>query len=313
MILLRPLELAYQGVNRLRRSLYRRGVLRQKELPRPVVSVGNLSIGGSGKTPVTIALVRLLRERGFSPAILSRGYRREGNEPWAVVTGGDVTRFGDEPVMMAAALPETPVIVGAARAAAAIGFLQTGDCDLFVLDDGFQRLQLRRECDVVIDHPARWAREGRAALRDADIVLRRGAGRSSALSQTIFEMELVIRSVRRGTRSEAPAVLRGAKVVAFSGLADNRQFFTLLERLGATLVARFEFADHHRYSPKELDPIRRVAGEASAMMVTTAKDWVKLADPEIAWLEVEMEIGRPDALVDEILSRCRLPRERGER
>jgi tetraacyldisaccharide 4'-kinase len=313
MILLRPIELAYQQVSRLRRSLYRRGVLRQKELPRPVVSVGNLSVGGSGKTPVTIALVRLLRGRGFSPAILTRGYRREGNERWAVVTGGDVARFGDEPVMMATALPETPVIVGADRHEAAIGFLQGSDCDLFVLDDGFQHLRLRRDCDVVIDHTTRWAREGRAALRDADIILRRGARRSSGLSQTIFEIELLVRTVRRGRHSEPPEVLRGAKVVAFSGLADNRQFFALLERFGASLVATFEFADHHRYSRQELERIRRAAAEASAMMVTTAKDWVKLADPEIAFLEVEMEIDRSAALVDEVLSLCRLPRERAKR
>jgi tetraacyldisaccharide 4'-kinase len=312
-ILLRPIELAYQGVNRLRRSLYRRGVLRQKELPRPVVSIGNLSIGGSGKTPVTIALVRLLRERGFSPAVLTRGYRRKSNESWAVVTGGDVARFGDEPVMMAAALPETPVIVGADRYQAAIGYLQGSDCDLFVLDDGFQHLRLLRDCDVVIDHPARWAREGRAALRDAGIILRRGIRRSSALSQTIFEMELVVNAVRRGGHSEPPEVLRGAKVVAFAGLADNRQFFALLEHLGARLVATFEFADHHRYSRQELERIRRAAAEAPAMMVTTAKDWVKLVDPEIAFLEVEMEIARSAALVDEILSRCGLPRERGLR
>lgn len=267
MSILKPLELAWRAINRLRRGLYRRGILRAQRLPRPVISVGNRSAGGAGKTPAVIAIARDLSGRGMRVAILTRGYGRTSTEA-GVVDQLDASRFGDEPVLIKMILPEVAVIVGSNRFVNAKRYLETNDCDVFVLDDGFQHLQLARDVDVVIDAPAaRWFREGSSAMRDADFVIAR-------------RLEVV-----------NAEMVREKRVFAFSGLADNEQFFQTVRDCGAVLAGSQGFADHHRYSPEDLASIRRAAGAVSAeLLVTTQKDAVKLAERDIIPLVVEMAI-----------------------
>lgn len=148
--LLKPIEFLWRGMNRLRRALYRRGILKSKRLPRPVISVGNLSAGGAGKTPAVITIARYLAKRGFRVVVLTRGYGRTGNDS-GLITSLDAARFGDEPVLIKSKLKNVDVIVGPNRYENAIRFLNQNDCDLFVLDDGFQHLQLARDVDVVIE------------------------------------------------------------------------------------------------------------------------------------------------------------------
>src|SRR5205807_8623332 len=131
-ILLKPFELFWRGVNRLRRALYRRGVLKPRRLPRPVISVGNLAVGGAGKTPAVITIARYLEKRGFRVAVLTRGYGRSGNMP-GVVTSLDAATFGDEPVLLKSKLKTIDVIVGSNRYKNAIQFLSSNECDLFIL------------------------------------------------------------------------------------------------------------------------------------------------------------------------------------
>ncbi|HKO01851.1 MAG TPA: tetraacyldisaccharide 4'-kinase, partial [Thermoanaerobaculia bacterium] len=228
--LLKPIELLYRGVNRARRALYRAGVLRAKRLPKPVISVGNIAIGGSGKTPAVIAIARALVDEGLEVAILTRGYGRTGEG--GRVDSFDAARFGDEPLVIHKAVPNANVIVGSKRH-------ENGsreNCDVYLLDDGFQHLQLHRDLDVVIDAPhARWYREGRSALRDADVILQR------KLQPSGYES------------------LVGRRVFAFSGLADNEQFFAMLRTLGIDVVATRSFADHYRYTPADVEEIKRAA------------------------------------------------------
>lgn len=242
------LDLPLRAVNRLYRALYRRGILRPQRLPKPVISVGNIAAGGAGKTPAVIAIARHLAARGKRVAILTRGYGRAGEG--GIVTEPDAERYGDEPVLMKKHVENAIVIVGANRYENGLRV----DCDVYLLDDGFQHLRLHRDLDLVIEASrARWHREGRSALADADVIL------------------------RRDLRLTLPPTLAGRKVFAFSGLADNEQFFASLRGSGLNVVGTRGFPDHHRYTERDVGAIRREAREGGAEeIVTTEKDAVKL-------------------------------------
>ena len=270
-IVLKPVELLWRGVNRLRRALYRRGILTSKRLPRPVISVGNLAAGGAGKTPAVIAIARHLIKRGFRVAILTRGYGRGGNES-GLVTSLDASRFGDEPVLLKRTLKSVDVIIGSNRYVNAIRYLNGNDCDVFILDDGFQHLQLARDVDVVIDAPHGIMREGRAALADADFV------------------------IQRALRLAVPEGLISRRLFAFSGLADNEQFFESLRAEGLNVIATRGFRDHQRYTGADIASVKKAARESGAeAVVTTEKDAVKFDDSEIFVVGAEMVIA-PDVL-----------------
>jgi len=265
-ILLKPFELLWRAVNRLRRALYRRGILKSKRLPRPVISVGNLAAGGAGKTPAVITIARYLQKRGFRVAILTRGYGRSGNVS-GVVTSLDAAIFGDEPVLLKSKLKDVDVIVGTKRYENAIRFLNSNDCDLFILDDGFQHLQLARDVDVVIDSTNGVMREGRSALADADFV------------------------IQRRLRLAVPDEVTGRSVFAFAGLANNEQFFASLRANGLNVVGTSSFRDHHRYTTADVAAVKAAARTADAdAIVTTEKDAVKIDDRDIIAIGAEMII-----------------------
>ena len=264
--LLKPVELLYRGVNRARRALYRRGVLKAKRLPKPVIAVGNIAIGGAGKTPAVIAICRYLEKKGLKVVVLTRGY---GGAATGRVDSLDAARFGDEPVLIKKNTETTDVIVGANRYEN--GLRQS--CDVYVLDDAFQHLQLHRDIDIVIDAPARYYREGRSALRDATIV------------------------VPRRLRLDVPAHLRGKRVFAFAGLANNEQFFDSLRAEGLQVERTRAFSDHHKYTAHELAQIRHEARGTDAV-VTTEKDAVKINAADI--IAVPAEFLFDDDVLDRI-------------
>lgn len=292
-MLMRPLELTYQAINSFRRSLYRRGILGARSLPRPVISIGNIAIGGSGKTPATIAIARHLTRTGHRVAVLTRGYGGSGSSGWAVVDAPDAARFGDEPVVLARRLPECRIVVGADRYRAATEFLMRNDCSVFLLDDGFQHLQLLRNLDIVIDDPgARWNREGRAALEDADVVVLRAAKEEMPTPEdprvrAVLEPSGFRRGNVRGSLSE----LRGIRCVAMSGLARNARFFAMLTDAGIKLAGTKEFPDHHEYSAADLSEVLALRDSCNAQLIlTTEKDAVKLpAEFDCAIIEVDMK------------------------
>lgn len=250
-ILLKPLELAWRGVNRLRRALYRKGILKAKRLHKPVISIGNIAAGGTGKTPAVIAVTKFLQARGLRVTVLTRGYGR-GNSTHGPIISIDADKHGDEPVLIKRSTNAT-VIVGANRYRNAHDI----DTDVFILDDGFQHLQLHRDLDVVIDAPSRFYREGRSALKHADVVIPR-------------------RLVRRMPEIDGP-------LFAFAGLANNEQFFDGLHAIGTR-----GFPDHHRYTAADLEALKRDA--KGATLVTTEKDAVKIDDPSITAIPAEFVI-----------------------
>lgn len=266
-------EAAYTRINAARRALYRRGVLKAKRLGKPVISIGNITAGGAGKTPAVIALCRHLRADGLRVAVLTRGYGREDARFQGLIPSNDAVKYGDEPVLIKSRA-NVDVIVGSKRYENA----RRHECDVYVLDDGFQHLQLARDLDIVIDAPGRFHREARAALEAADVVIPR-------------ELRLAV-----------PESLRDAKVFAFAGLADNEQFFTSLRAAGVAVTGTRGFPDHHNYSAADRASLHAQA--KGATLVTTEKDAVKLAgDPSIVAVPAEFVI--PSEVLDRALAVAR--------
>ena len=304
------LSLVYGRVARLRRSWYEQRPHARRRLDRPVISVGNLVVGGSGKTPVVAAIVRMLIEMGERPAVLSRGYaRRKKADGVVVVSDGErvlepVERSGDEPQMLARALPGTPVLVSPDRYLAGRLAESRFGCTVHILDDGFQHLQLARTIDVLLISPGDLAervlpsgrlRERLDAARGADAVLVFGteddvARVSSAVNvPTAFRVEKRYGPLRPLGEGEAPAPA-GARVLAVAGIARPERFFRALREQGWNVVAELAFPDHHWYTTKDLASINNAAQEVHArIVVTTEKDAVRVGE-QAWWAALPMEV-----------------------
>ncbi|MFZ2225536.1 MAG: tetraacyldisaccharide 4'-kinase [Candidatus Deferrimicrobium sp.] len=301
---------------RARRILSSAGLLPVSRLPRPVVSIGNLVMGGAGKTPHVIHLARWLAGQGRRVGILSRGYGRksrgvrwvsDGEEPIVTAAEG-----GDEPVLIARSLPGIPVVVGESRAAAGRELLSRRPVDVFLLDDGFQHLSLRRDVDLLLVECGRglgnrWTaplgplREPPSHARFADgLVITKcpdaDSGARTARSVPFPPVRPVAFSRlspggivgRNGLPSKDTAA--GDAVFAFSGLARNAQFRDTLEAAGFKVKGFLPFPDHHAYGRGDLDRIAREAGGLPA--ITTEKDLVRLPDVvplNVCALRVEVE------------------------
>ncbi len=267
----------FGGAVRVRNSLYDSGALPAKRLKGPVISVGNLSVGGSGKTPFVILLGELLQARGIAFDVLSRGYRRRSKGVALVDPGGLPRDFGDEPLLIARRL-RCPVIVGEERYEAGRFAEERFGPRLHLLDDGFQHRQLAREFDIVLVTPddardrllpAGRLREPLTALRRADaVVLASGADPAK------FPLDgKTVWRVRRGvvTSGIPPQPL------AFCGIARPQAFFAQLRKAGVDPAAEVVFPDHHQYTDKDLRDLQFVAEQNQAAgFVTTEKDAVNL-------------------------------------
>jgi tetraacyldisaccharide 4'-kinase len=305
------------------------------------ISVGNLTVGGNGKTPFTLFLASRLRARGLAVAIISRGWGRTAARTALVSDGTHVLmtprEAGDEPVMMAKSFTG-PIAVARRRIDAATMLSARGHFDTFILDDGFQHLPLRRDLDLLLINSARgfgngWVlpagpmRERRAAIARADaiVMVESGAARQSALSShdlALLERKPVFRASLRAHAlvpanlagwQERPLAVAGRRIVAVSGLADPAGFHAMLRELGATILATFDFPDHHDYTPHDLENILAAAHRAD-MIVTTEKDLVKLERfpaPAVSLyalrLAVSMDSSDEGRLFDLIAARMRVP------
>jgi tetraacyldisaccharide 4'-kinase len=279
------------------------------KLPVPVISIGNLSTGGTGKTPLTIWMCELLLRTGFHPAVLTRGYGRRGRRYGRVLPIGNPGElsdlFGDEPVMMSAYLPAVPVWVGRDRAASGKAALAQGGVDVLILDDGFQHLALERDLDIVLldcrspfgnGHvlPAGPLREPLSNLKRADALVITHADRvidSAPLTEklesffpgtSVFACRHKVRGI--SLRAGGPVfgldafLDRGA--VVFAGIAGPDGFFEDLRSAGIKIRETFSFPDHHRYTAADFSMIFRAASEHGAgAIITTAKDFVRIPLP----------------------------------
>jgi tetraacyldisaccharide 4'-kinase len=298
------LSAAYGTGARLRRAWYRRHPERVRRLSRPVISVGNLAVGGSGKTPIVAAIARLLREQGERPVVLSRGYaRRDMTTAIVIVSDGKkvlepVTRSGDEPQMLARDLAGVPIVVGADRYEAGRMAESTFDTTVFVLDDGFQHVQLGRDVDLLVVSeadlgerllPAGRLREPLSAAAAADALLVYGdADEASRVARaldarTAFTVARHYGTPRAVTIDGGPEVssrfTRG-RVVAVAGIARPERFFTALRAHGFDVVREMRFRDHHWFSDADLARIADASRETGAdAVITTEKDAMRITTP----------------------------------
>jgi tetraacyldisaccharide 4'-kinase len=272
-----PLAALYGAAVLARNELYDRGTLTLRYLQGPVVSIGNLTVGGSGKTPFLILLGELLKEHKILFDVLSRGYRRLTTGVVPVDPLGSPREYGDEPLLIARKLG-VPVIVGEDRyAAGRLGEEQFGP-RLHLLDDGFQHRRLAREFDIVLPTPsdARDSLLPIGRLREPLSALRRADAVVLTNDMPLDGLRLGAQQVWRVTRDIVAPHTKEA-CLAFCGIARPENFITQLRAAGITLAGTRTFRDHHRYSDDDIRQLLRLRKEhGAAAFVTTEKDAVNL-------------------------------------
>jgi tetraacyldisaccharide 4'-kinase len=292
---------------RARNALYDSGLFPARRLQRPVVSVGNLSVGGSGKTPFVLALGELLKGRGIRFDILSRGYGRETRGVSVVDPAGLPQQFGDEPLLLARKLQE-PVVVGEDRYAAGVLAEEKFDSRLHLLDDGFQHRSLARDFDILLltpedarDRllPAGRLREPLSGSRRADAVVLTGGASPEKFP---LDGKLVWRARRGILPHNVPP-----RPVAFCGIARPQNFLLQLRTAGIEVAAEAIFRDHYRYRERDIRDLIALRTQSGAGgFVTTEKDAVNLggyfsALEPLAVVPVKMEILDAESVLDTIL------------
>lgn len=275
---LMPLYAAAAGA---KNAAFDRGWTQPQQLDWPVVSVGNLSVGGSGKTPLVIRLAQLLSAEGIPVDVLSRGYGRNASETEQVDPNGDAARYGDEPLLIARAAA-VPVYVGASRyEAGMLAESKAREPGIHLLDDGFQHRQLARALDIVVLHsddlrdmllPAGRLREPLSSLRRADVIVLRAEDRSleATLRKRGISAPVWIQHRNLVVEPAPPAV-------AFCGIARPEEFFSALRSNGIEPAATLAFRDHQHYSTSELNRlITAFHGNKAQCWITTEKDEARL-------------------------------------
>lgn len=301
----------YAGGVRARAWLYERGWLKSNQLPASVISVGNLTVGGTGKTPCVAWLANWLQAEGYAVAILSRGYKRASAGRVEVSDGKtvlcDAVTAGDEPYWLAQSCPGVRVVVDQDRYAAGCWLAERAPVSVFLLDDGFQHLRVRRDLNLVLVDAtddlasARMVPFGR--LREPLLALRRADAVIVTRADQPFDRVALETAIRRFARAQVPIFyahhaltklrhlgtneirelsgLAGQSVAAFSGIARPDRFLSDLEKLGMRVVWQRSFADHHRYTQTEFESIVTEANQAGAgAILTTEKDAANL---QAAW------------------------------
>jgi tetraacyldisaccharide 4'-kinase len=281
----------YAGVAGARRRWYEHHPEARRRLTRPVISVGNLSVGGTGKTPLTRLIAEWLLSQGERPAILSRGYKRADQVDGVVVVSdgervlADLPRAGDEPLMLARAVPGAIVCVAEERHLAGVLAERRLGATVHLLDDGFQHVQLARDFDVLVTSPGEITsgrplplgrlRESRAAAARADFVVVVDADTDTARTEA---WELGVSGFASARRRVAAPSARSAPGVAVAGIGAPHQFFSMLRDAGYRVETTMAFADHHRYTPGDIARIEAAVRTAGAAVVwTTEKDAVRFA------------------------------------
>ena len=323
---LAALSFLYGGVMRLRNLLYDRGIRRSYRLPCKVISVGNITVGGTGKTPLIIMLARMLREEGYRPAVLCRGYRGESRSPVNVVSDGTALLMtprdaGDEPVLIARNLGHIPVITGRKRYLTGRQAIEEFGADLLLLDDAFQHRRVRRDIDILLLDsvkpfgngfmlPRGILREPVTSMKRATLIVETGSRKEGTTPpaqflrtghhppQPLYRGHHAPRDLVKGTSGESLPLdrIRGKSLCLFSGIAEPERFRTTVASLGGEILEYVTFPDHHSFTEADLARVRDTARTCGAgMIVTTEKDGIKLFDfpdsvKDIYILRIEMEI-----------------------
>ncbi|WOT03890.1 tetraacyldisaccharide 4'-kinase [Shewanella youngdeokensis] len=286
-----PLSVLFAGITALRRLLYASGVLKQHTLPVPVIIVGNITVGGSGKTPTVIYLIELLRQQGYKPGVISRGYGVNIKGVRSVRYGDNASQVGDEPAMIVARTG-VPMVVGSKRIEAAKQLLSDFDVDIIISDDGLQHYALARDIELIILDgerrlgngmllPAGPLREGRWRTSSVDHVIVNGGtaiGTEQQMTLMASQWHLVAANSHKVSKTHAEVKsaaqpMQEQPVVAMAGIGNPNRFFDTLSNLGFTLDKTQAFDDHSAYTEADLSTL---AGKRPLLM--TEKDAVKCRD-----------------------------------
>ncbi|KZE31701.1 lipid-A-disaccharide kinase [Crenobacter luteus] len=318
-VLLAPLEALFAALSGLRRLAFRRGLGRVDALPVPVVVIGNVNVGGVGKTPLTLALLASLAERGVTAGVISRGYGGSANVPTPVARDSDPALVGDEPLLLAQA--GAPVWVGRDRVAAGRALLAAHpQVQLILSDDGLQHYRLARDVEIVVLDGARGLGNGRllpngplrepaSRLASVDALVINGPPDAALLNKlpaapARFSMRLAPQrfvSLAEPALTRTAADFAGLRVVALAGIGHPQRFFATLRALGLAVSREIAFPDHHAFSAADLP-------EDADAIVVTAKDAVKLqcVNHVKLWVLPVTGVVEPD-LADWLLAKLKLP------
>ncbi len=301
--LLSPFSAVFRLLSAGRRWAYRRGWLRVQRLPVPIIVIGNLTVGGTGKTPLTAAVAQLVAAWGYRPGIVTRGYGGQPSAaPCEVKVSSDPHQVGDEPVLLA---QYCPVVVDARRPRGARQLIELG-CDVILADDGLQHYALGRDIEVVVIDaerrfgngyclPAGPLREPPSRLNTVDFIVANGQGRSGEYTMQVHTPRVV--ALLDAQRAQPLDAWRGQTVHAVAGIGHPERFFQRLRAAGLQVMAH-AFADHHRFRRQDLE----FADDHAILM--TEKDAVKCRPfaTHRHWM-VPLEVELPDTLVTALAAR----------
>lgn len=318
------LSLLYRVVVSVRNRMYDLGIFRQNKLPCKVISIGNITVGGTGKTPMVIMLATLLKRRGYKPAILSRGYGGNAQSAVNIVSDGVDIRMGhaeagDEPILIAQSAKGIPVLTGPERTRTGDFAVKNLGADVLILDDAFQHRGVFRDIDIVLLNrekpfgngyllPMGPLREPPEALNRAHFQIWKDTtldGRFPKYCEqgigtffSVLSAYLRPKDILRGNTGDPLPIeyIRGKKICAFAGIGSPENFGETIASLGGTLVSFLSFPDHYLYTLEDIAELRRVMSESGAeFILTTEKDGIRLNDfpdflKDVLVLRVEMEM-----------------------
>lgn len=320
--LLLPLSFLYTIIHQTRLTFYSTGILKVKKLPCRVISIGNITVGGTGKTPMAIAVARTLKDKGKKVAVLSRGYKGEKSG-------------SDEVLLMSKRLGNIPVITGGNRYLSGSYAIDKYQVDTILLDDGFQHVQLKRDLDILlIDStnpfgngftlPAGILREPLRNIKRADAIVLTRTDQAMDIHKVINRIKTlnpaapIFKARHRPAgfvrladgRIEGVELVKDKKILIFSGIENPEAFSFSLKELGAKIIEVMDYPDHYFYDERDIIGIERKAKDLSAeIIITTEKDAMRLSDmslPDNLWaLRVEMEIMDEREEWELFLSTCR--------
>lgn len=308
-VLLKPLSNVWESIYRVRRSMYEYGILKKNYFKVPIISVGNITFGGTGKTPVIIWLVKLCEELGQRPLVLTRGYKGKLEHSSGMIVGGQRFRsnpkeFGDEPLLISRKMKNGAVVVGKKRSENLKKYFHEVEPDVVLLDDGFQHIQLYRSFNIVLfdaslpierykTAPMGYLREGLTALKDADAIL---ISRADQVAEE--KIESLLELLGNYHRRDIPIAkfkyvpdkvydcldrsvmeindLTNKKVIALTAIASPESFYRLLDSYGANIVEKVSYPDHYFFTLDDINELLFKCTQHNAIIISSEKDIVKI-------------------------------------
>ncbi len=321
--LLLPIEILWEWIYRIRRLMYSYGMLRKSYFRVPVISIGNITFGGTGKTPFTIWLANYFNSIGLRSLILTRGYKGKFENSADIIHCGGIfgvnpSEYGDEPALMSRKMKNAAIVVGKKRSQNLKYYFDRVSPDVVLLDDGFQHLKIDRNLNIVLFDgvlplfryrvaPNGYLREGLTALRDADIVVVNNPSQSPLVEKKLENMitsyckesVTISRTVYRPTglfnaqyeKVHEVDQLNGMKALVVAGIASPDSFCKTLMTLGVEIVEFHAFPDHHQYSFNEIDELLTKAAQQGLYLITSEKDITKIRRISISSQILYLEVG----------------------